>query len=250
MRFRFPPPPTILLVVLTVLTTPTFADAGFYLRLQSGSDVVVVQDNQVGDANSAVGAITFIGNVGSNFTTNVTTGLTNPIVGNNSTGHLDLNSVNVASNGSGSLTITLVNDAMSSPTTTPAEVQLISQLGGTLSGSGQLTYQSWFNPSGGTGPTFDGNGVMTVPGGSQSSGQLGPYSGPFSGYSATNYFTLSSTPYTLFNQAVISFNGPGSVSFNGDTLLATPAPGGLALALCALPFLGFAYSRRRRANKA
>ncbi len=236
---------TLILVGAGILTTPSLAGAAFQLRLQAGSDVVVVQDNQAGDLNAAVGAITFSGPVGGNFTLNVTTGLTNPVIGNSFAAHMDLNSVNVSSTSGGSLAITLINDAVTSPTITPTPVGLTSQVGGTLTSSGSFTFQSWFNPNAAAAPTYGPNGQLLAPGGSITPGELGPYTGgPFSG-SASSQFMLNQTPYSLFSQAFINFDGQGVVSFNGDTILATPVPGGLTLALCGLPFLGVAYWRRR-----
>jgi hypothetical protein len=216
----------ILAVVLGAawLAIPPPSQAAFSLRLQSGDDDITITDGGVGDSHSATGAITFVGAVG-DFILNVTTGLSKPIVGGPNEAHIDLNSVDVMfSRAGGTLTITLVDTFNLPPQ--PAPFTLQSMVGGTVFAppGSTLTFQSWAN--------------------SDTPVQLGPFGlGPFSGSETT---TFSATgPFSLQSQAVITFTGPGVVSFNGNTIAAVPAPGGITLVLCAgVPFLGFCGLRR------
>src|SRR5262245_33320809 len=85
------------------------AFAQFRLRIEdvTNSVGVVITDNGANDSAPAIGQITFNGSIGTNFTVNVTTGLSKPIIGTGTAGQIDLNSVNVASTGPGVLRITL-----------------------------------------------------------------------------------------------------------------------------------------------
>src|SRR5262245_784519 len=90
-----------LLAIFTVLVVfSSVAHAGplFRLRLEDTAtgEGVVLTDNGAGDINGLNGAITFSGSIGG-FVVNVTTGLSQPIIGGtNNYAELDLNSVNVS----------------------------------------------------------------------------------------------------------------------------------------------------------
>lgn len=92
------------LAAIAFLFAVSSANAVPTLRLTQGSTTFTVADGSALDANAAAGGVTFIGSVGT-FTTNVSTGLTKPIIGSSSTPDIDLNSVDVSSGTGGSLTV-------------------------------------------------------------------------------------------------------------------------------------------------
>ena len=243
------------------------AQAQFRLRVEDVGQGVgtIITDQGPGDINPVVGAITFSGPVGTNFIVNVTTGISMPPVpGGIGYAELDLNSVNVASAGAGTLRITLVQgDDPTAPgtggyTTGPVgTLGLLATIGGTLTApaGSTLTAQSWANPTNAVIPLGLDQAVGPigaigpVPAGSVSA--FPPFvTGP-GAFSATGVaaFTRGTGPYSLFSQVTVSFSGSGSVSFDENQLV-IPAPGGLVLALTGLPVLGLGYLRRRLKAKA
>lgn len=122
-----------------VAAFPSNAQAVATLTLSDGTpaDTVVVTDGEVGlDANPLPGVVTYIGPVGTNWTLNVSTGISHsPQV------HMDLNSVDATSVGAGSLTILLSDTGfVDSPTTNVAM-----QIGGTTQGT--VTNSAYFSNS-------------------------------------------------------------------------------------------------------
>lgn len=89
------------------LATTADAEAAMMMRLTQGANQVVISDGGAGDANGAVGAITFVGSLG-NYTLNVSTGLSKPVLGSAASAQMDLNSVNT-STGGGTLVIELTD---------------------------------------------------------------------------------------------------------------------------------------------
>ena len=134
------------LVCLAVFTVTAQADVvhgDLILILSSGSDTQVVIDDapmigstSIGgfftssteDTLSGEGLIGFVGSVG-DFVVNVSTGLSNPVIGPNT---LELTNVSI-SGAAGDLTIQLIDTGFS--ITTPGPQRLISNFGGTSEGT-------------------------------------------------------------------------------------------------------------------
>lgn len=87
----------VITMLLTWMTTPANA---LSIRLSDGgANTVTIDDNAAGDANSTLGAVTYIGPVGA-FTTNVATGLSYPVPGTNAVTDLPLPLLSHAGHGS------------------------------------------------------------------------------------------------------------------------------------------------------
>src|SRR3954471_15210385 len=99
------------------------------LYLSDGVNSVTVVDGGVGDSSPLAGVVTFNGSIGLNWTLNVTTGVSKPMLGSAKQPWMDLNSVNATSKGAGSLTIMLSDNGFG-----PASGKLTSKIGGTTQG--------------------------------------------------------------------------------------------------------------------
>ena len=182
------------------------AGATLQLTLQSGASTFIINDNGAGDANGAVGQITFIGAVG-NWILNVTTGTvgTNPII--------DLNSVDtVSGNGTGanSLTLKFTSTNLAGP-----RIGFTSNIGGTVAGGQILTYQGYVDSGNGL------YGTATPIGALQSFG-----SGAFSGTVAGG--SIATSLYSATEVVNLSGTGTGTSSFDANIDTA-PEPTGVLL---------------------
>ncbi len=197
------------------------------LQLSDGVTTKTVSDEGLGDGLSGTaGAVMFSGSVG-NFIVNVTTGLSKPLLGSATYPSLDLSSVNVSSIGGGTLTIMLTDtDFLSS---TPFLIR--SEIGGVASGN--ISYKSYFDASN---AAFGTANLL---------GNLGSYSGAFSGSSLDNMTAIG--PYSLTLAATVTHPGGGSwpqaTSFNAT--LRVPEPGTVTLLGVGLLIVGL-YSWRKR----
>lgn len=109
------------------------------LRLTSGANTITITDGGAGDSNGQVGAVTWIGSLGS-WTLNVSTGITKPILGSSGNPHMDLNSVNTSNSAvATSLTIEF------SDTGFTAIGSGSTNIGGTTLGN--VTYQTYWSAS-------------------------------------------------------------------------------------------------------
>src|SRR5438105_4938827 len=77
------------------------------LKLESGTTTVLVQDNGPGDSDATAGSILFVGSI-ENFTTQVSAGLSKPVVGGPSVATIKGNSSSINSTG-GTITISLTD---------------------------------------------------------------------------------------------------------------------------------------------
>lgn len=228
-------------IIIAGLAPP--AEAGFRLRIeQVGGPGAVLTDTD----ND--GVITFMGAVG-NFNLNITTGLEQPPqpINANAYAALDLNNVSVNAVGAGTLIITLEADGFTQGPDGPMAV--VDQVGGTLAPGVTATFTSWANPTNQM-PAFGADqgvgaigAIGATPAGSAGTTPLTFTTSPFSGTSSNN-FTKSGS-YSLFSQASFTFGGSGGTISFDQTTFTTPAPGGLLLALAAVPALGVGYLRRR-----
>ncbi|MGI9450705.1 MAG: PEP-CTERM sorting domain-containing protein [Geminicoccaceae bacterium] len=200
----------------TSFNTP--AHAVLMLTLDDGGATQTVVDTD-GD-----GKVVFDGTL-SNFTTNVSTGLSKPILVGAPT-LIDLNSVNV-SNNAGTLVIELSDTDFTNPTS-----YLFSAIGGTTNGS--ITYETFVNTS--NGDPFDGTQIAQK-----------TLEGAFFG--AGNLFSIGLTgsdPYSLGIRVTINHeSGFGQVT-SFDSEIRVPEPGSLGLLGTGLLLAGLALSRRRK----
>jgi hypothetical protein len=226
-------------VCLGLAVLPTAARADFELLLYDNMGHSV-------DLVGSGGLVSFSGALG-NFSVNVTTGTSKPLVGGLNKAEIDLNSVNVTSQGSGgNLTIVLADTGFTSPV---GPATLDSSVGGTVApGSGNsFTFQSWANNSN-LSPLPAS--TFVAPPGSITPGLQGPFLPTAFSSDISTPITASSN-FSLFSEAVINLTGGGeTVSFDGFTTVTTPAPGAIVLALSGLPILGLGWWKGRRLVKA
>lgn len=197
------------------------------LQLNDGATTVTVADGSALDSNPAAGVVTYIGQVGANWSINVSTGITMPAQGSALNPYMDLNSVNM-SNGAGSISIMFSETGFVG---TPAITGFSTKVGGTTAGS--FTLDSFYDPS---------NALF---GQANPLANLGPFgAGAFSG---TEQNSASTGPlYSLTLKANILHNGPGTTSFDAE-LTPVPEPGTIVLLGAGL--LGLGIYGRRRAKK-
>jgi hypothetical protein len=211
-----------IIACLSVLVATTqVASAGAILELSDGITTVSVLDGGAGDINAATGAITYYGSIG-NFSMNVTTGLSKPVIGGVNNPKLDLNSINVSSSGGGTLTIRLTDD-----------------------GFGSSGYPGWETLIGGvTGGTISLVSSYTLDGGTeQEISNLGPFSAGAFSASVHQFTGILTGSYSLSLAATIVHSSAANSSFNAEI---QPNPEPSTLALLGAAAVGFAALRRRR----
>ena len=197
----------------------TNAEAALILRLTQGGSVVEVEDGGAGDLLPAVdGAILFAGSVGV-FNVNVSTGLSDPVLGTPTAPHMDLNSVNNSTAG-GTLIIEFFDEDVEGSGLTSYSMHI----GGTTSGT--VTYQAF----------ADGTLIDT----------LGPFGGPSFSGDGSGSVLVANSPYTLMQVVTITHTGAGVSSFDAELVAPEPA----SLALLGLGLVGVGVGARRRRNAA
>lgn len=177
--------------------------------------------------SSTPGQVFWSGRVGA-WSVNVTTGLTDPILGTPTRPHMDLNSVN---NSTIASTLSLLwSDTDFGPSTGNA----LAKIGGTVNGGGgSLTFKTFGDA---------GNAVfgMTTP--LTSLGAFGP--GAFSGTANGPSLALLGGLYSLTEQVLLTHTAAGSSSFNAE--LEVPDAGTtLVLLGSSLTLLGFVGRSRK-----
>ncbi len=209
-------------VALLAISLPLYAVPT--LQLQSGATIVTVADQGPGDSNPAVGAVTWIGSIGS-FNVNVSTGLSKPISGTPSSPNMDLNSVD-HSTGAGTLTVRFSDDNFTG--TQPA---FVATIGGTTAGTVQYdTYVDSTNTIFGTETQLTSITATTTPFDGADTSSVGAPAGP----------------YSLTQVVTITHKGAGSTSFDA-TLAPVPEPMTVLLLGSGLAALGLLQRKRKTA---
>ena len=188
-------------VVLAALTFVAPADRANALTLQLTQGLNTVTTND----GVTPGLAQFIGALGT-YIVNVSTGISDPILGSPAAPHMDLNSVNVAGPSGGVLTIMLSDTGFNG---TGGLISFLHQIGGTVTG-GSVSVKTYFDASN----TLFGTGTLL------SSFAFG--TSPFSN-AATGVGLSLLTPYSLTQVVTLTLGGGGIASFNSE-LQATPIP--------------------------
>jgi hypothetical protein len=192
------------------------------LSLSDGVNTIQIEDGLAGDSNPLAGAVTFIGSVGS-FDTNVTTGLTKPLIGSSTHPVMDLNSIDVLTTGAGALTITWTDTDFTGIPSGYGGFETL--LGGTTDGTVELwTYVDETN-SGAEGTLVS---------------YFGPLDGAFRGSDFVGIDGLSA-PFSITMVAKINFSDPGPQITSFDAKTTVPEPATMLLlgvGICGLVFMG------------
>ena len=175
-------------LALVLAQAPT-ANA-LYLELYDGTATTTVYDNQFGDLDSTVGSVVFLGSIGV-WDINVSTGVSQPILGGPLEAAMDLNSID-HSTAAGTLRIRLVDDFLLGAMPTTGALAI----GGTTDGT--LTYNAQY--------FFWGSYID----------QLGPFGpGAFSG-SSTKPLPGAFNPFGVAQEVFITHDEAGTTSFDAS----------------------------------
>ncbi|MCI0379424.1 MAG: hypothetical protein L0215_17580 [Gemmataceae bacterium] len=259
---------TAVAAVATLFAVASPADADFRFSVTSGGTGSVITDGAASDNNPVVlppNGIILYTNLGSTlpgFTIQTNTNTAQPpvIINPGAFAAIDMTNSTVSSAAGGTLILFLQLNGI---TAGAGPLTVTSDVGGTLSGPGTVTFESFAN-GGNLVPIVGGdvgNGLgavgavpaFAIPGGSTpvvwnvagnpTSVTFGP--GAFSATGAAGF--VAGTPYSLFARVTITFTGAGSVTFDHMTST-VPAPAALMLAATSLPFLAVGWLRRRKAQ--
>jgi hypothetical protein len=180
-----------------------------------------VNDNSPLDSNPAVGAITFIGAIGS-WTLNVTTGVSKPVIGSAEAPHMDLSSFNAETTSAGGRLRFGVSDIDFT-----GEGGLALNVGGTTGGT--ISFDLW---------GADDNNYFSA---GQFITGFTPFSGPAFSGSTGGTFDATDT-FSLTVLADIFHTGVAATSFNAEVKV--PEPGTLILLGSGLIILA-GYGRKK-----
>jgi hypothetical protein len=208
------------------------------MQLSDGATTVTISDNGPFDSNAVLGAVTYVGAVGSYWWLNVTTGTSAPVTGTPVLPELDLSSVNISTGSAPIPPLTaLFTDTGFGPL--PADSPFQASIGGVLAPGATLDYVTWLDP-------------MNVPF-AQATKLTDQTFGPGGAFSGTiNSGAVSPlTPYSLTE--VVTLRHPGGAGVNSSfnaTLAPVPTPEPATLLLLGSGFVGLGAMgwRRNRRN--
>jgi hypothetical protein len=230
------------------------------MRVESGTTTgpgVVITDEAASESGAAgafagtANAMNFAGSIGT-FSLVVTTGTSTPFLA--APGFyeaIDLSNISITAAGAGTLRIILERTDFGS-LTPDGLLEFRSEVGGVLTAAAgsSITFNSYADDANAVpdlgadvNPVGALASVTGIGAGSPASitQSFGP--GAFSGANGVD-FSKSGT-YSIYTVVTITFTSAGSVSFN-QIVGTAPAPGGLVLALTAVPGLALGYWRRLR----
>ena len=213
---------TRIVVALLAMSLPLYAAPT--LELQSGASTVTITDQGPGDSNPTVGAVTWIGSIGS-FDVNVSTGLSDPVSGSPTSPNMDLNSVDHSA-GAGTLTVKFSDDGFSG-----AQPAFEATIGGTTQGS--IQYDTYIDTSN----TLFGQGTLLT--------SISANSSPFAG-TDTSSTGAPGGLYSLTQVVTITHSATGNTSFDA-TLQPVPEPMTVLLLGSGLAALGLIRRKRKSA---
>ena len=207
------------------------AEAALALRLTQGATVVTVADGGGSDLDPTVGIIsynsTLSGDVLGSFVTNISTGSSNPVLPPPYP-HMDLSTVQISSNGGGTIEVALSQDGFDSM----SAVQSFTSAWGVVMNAGQSAFEAYVDPSD---ALFSKAGTKVADFSASSPGGFfinAAYGVPVSpSYSVSLYWTITHT---------------GAGITTGNANLQIPEPGSLALLGIGLMGMGGLILRRRR----
>ena len=234
------------LIVLLILGTSTGASALSIALIDSTMDVpIIIHDGDDGDID---GQITFNGAVGS-WTSNVTTIMSHPILGNDNEAQLDLNSVNV-SGGSGWLYM-IATDKYQLSGDINDPYLMTNSIGGTTEGAissvGYIdpTYDLSFDPlSVGVGAwgavaNFGGTAFTTT----MLNGT------PFSDSANAQILPIPGLDFSLSEAILLQHSAAGQISSFNKSLTVIPNPEPATMLLFGSGLIGLAGFGRRKFKK-
>jgi len=241
-----------------IASTQSRSEAALRLRLEDTVNNVgiIIEDGGVGDLNPVVGAVTFIGTVGS-FEVNVSTGVSKPVIGGGgiSYSEMDLNSINTTTTG-GSLQMILEDNNFPSVPQPDGQSSFITTIGGTFTGAVGtfVTAESFVDP---TNATITGALIVPLPAPLPALAAVPVtaiqgmnetfLTSPFSATDVQSF--VKSGPYSMFLEVNITIVGPGSASFDHNILVPTvPEPASMVIWSLGAGALGLGgFWRRKRA---
>jgi hypothetical protein len=232
---------TAMLMAMIAVCTQ-FAAATAILSISDGTNTVWAEDdqfipsgNQVTDKYPMPGVITIIQSF-SNWTMNVSTGISKPIVGNAIEAEMDLNTINVNSFAAGTLTI-MFSDNNFGPL--PENWYFKSAVGGTTVGT--VSVKTYYDPT---------NTVHTI--GDNSLGTLATdqFFSPiaFSGTADSQIPSAILNSYSLTQVVTITHANAGVTSLDAN-LKAVPEPSTLLLLGSGFSCLGLSFFRKRNQQR-
>ena len=208
------------------------AEALATLRLSDGTTTFDVADGSGLDSNSAAGAVTYVGAVGSVWWLNVTTGITYPALGGSGSPQMDLSDVSMTNSGPSTLTISFSQDNFSLAS---SSAEFVSTVGGATDGT--ANFDTYFD---------NGNNLFAQ---TIAVGTLGPYvagtpDSPFSG--ATNASGSTDSQYSITQVATITHNASGENSSFNYVVNVVPEPISSTLFIIGGATLGFRRWRKKK----